>query len=309
MQTARLKEYLKMLVDLEKQIYTQEMVIANLEYTIPRLGYRRNIYEPEKVKDMSMSDETANDLLVGIFLLVGGLLIGIMMKFIVFLVVPSLILAGIFFIAAWVNYSKDLDWHNERMKEYNRALQNYRAAVLQDSVRVENELKRKVLLETQLKELKNMNAKTKMTLQKLYNRNIIHQKYQGLIPVCSLYGYFDTGVCTQLEGHEGAYNKYDTESRLDYIICKIDEVLKHLEEIKNNQYQLYAVIQESNAQFNELISNTNYMMGQLDGIQAQGAQLDARVASLQMTSALTLYETACNRQETAYLRRMTEWGY
>lgn len=127
--------------------------------------------------------------------------------------------------------------------------------------------------------------------------------------MCSLYGYFDTGVCTQLEGHEGAYNKYDTESRLDYIICKMDEVLKHLEEIKSNQYQLYSAIQESNAQFDKLISNTNYMMGQLDGIQAQGAQLDARVASLQMTSALTLYETACNRQETAYLRRMAEWGY
>lgn len=306
MQTARLKEYLKMLVELEKQRYTQEKVIADLEYTIPRLGYRRNIYEPEKVKDMSISDETGEHLYEGVFFLIGGLFIG---KFIHFLVIPSLILAGVLFIAAWVNYSKDLDWHDKRVEEYNKALQNYRVAVLQDSVRVENELKRKVLLEAQLKKLKNMNAKTKMTLQKLYNRNIIHPKYRGLIPVCSLYGYFDTGVCTQLEGHEGAYNKYDTESRLDYIICKMDEVLKHLEEIKSNQYQLYSAIQESNAQFDKLISNTNYMMGQLDGIQAQGAQLDARVASLQMTSALTLYETACNRQETAYLRRMAEWGY
>lgn len=306
MQTARLKEYLKMLVELEKQRYTQEKVIADLEYTIPRLGYRRNIYEPEKVKDMSISDETGEHLYEGVFFLIGGLFIG---KFIHFLVIPSLILAGVLFIAAWVNYSKDLDWHDKRVGEYNKALQNYRAAVLQDSVRVENELKRKVLLEAQLKKLKSMNAKTKMTLQKLYSRNIIHPKYQGLIPVCSLYGYFDTGVCTQLEGHEGAYNKYDTESRLDYIICKMDEVLKHLEEIKSNQYQLYSAIQESNAQFDKLISNTNYMMGQLDGIQAQGAQLDARVASLQMTSALTLYETACNRQETAYLRRMAEWGY
>lgn len=306
MQTARLKEYLKMLVDLEKQLYTQEKVIADLEYTIPRLGYRRNIYEPEKVKDMSISDETGEHLYEGVFFLIGGLFIG---KFIHFLVIPSLILAGVLFIAAWVNYSKDLDWHDKRVEEYNKALQNYRVAVLQDSVRVENELKRKVLLEAQLKKLKSMNAKTKMILQKLYNRNIIHPKYRGLIPVCSLYGYFDTGVCTQLEGHEGAYNKYDTESRLDYIICKMDEVLKHLEEIKSNQYQLYSAIQESNAQFDKLISNTNYMMGQLDGIQAQGAQLDARVASLQMTSALTLYETACNRQETAYLRRMAEWGY
>lgn len=302
MQTARLKEYLKMLVDLEKQLYTQEKVIADLEYTIPRLGYRRNICEPQRGSVEVCDNETVNFFFVSV-------VVGIIGIFIKFLRIPCMVIAGFYLLLAAMGYINGSAENDRREQRYREEYQEYKNAVLQDSVRVENELKRKVLLEVQLKKLKNMNAKTKMTLQKLYNRNIIHPKYRGLIPVCSLYGYFDTGVCTQLEGHEGAYNKYDTESRLDYIICKMDEVLKHLEEIKSNQYQLYSAIQESNAQFDKLISNTNYMMGQLDGIQAQGAQLDARVASLQMTSALTLYETACNRQETAYLRRMAEWGY
>lgn len=302
MQTARLKEYLKMLVDLEKQLYTQEKVIADLEYTIPRLGYRRNICEPQRGSVEVCDNETVNFFFVSV-------VVGIIGIFIRFLRIPCMVIAGFYLLLAAMGYINGSAENDRREQRYREEYQEYKNAVLQDSVRVENELKRKVLLEAQLKKLKNMNAKTKMTLQKLYNRNIIHPKYRGLIPVCSLYGYFDTGVCTQLEGHEGAYNKYDTESRLDYIICKMDEVLKHLEEIKSNQYQLYSAIQESNAQFDKLISNTNYMMGQLDGIQAQGAQLDARVASLQMTSALTLYETACNRQETAYLRRMAEWGY
>ena len=302
MQTARLKEYLKMLVDLEKQLYTQEKVIADLEYTIPRLGYRRNICEPQRGSVEVCDNETINFFFVSV-------VVGIIGIFIKFLRIPCMVIAGFYLLLAAMGYINGSAENDRREQRYREEYQEYKNAVLQDSVRVENELKRKVLLEDQLKKLKSMNAKTKMTLQKLYSRNIIHPKYQGLIPVCSLYGYFDTGVCTQLEGHEGAYNKYDTESRLDYIICKMDEVLKHLEEIKSNQYQLYSAIQESNAQFDKLISNTNYMMGQLDGIQAQGAQLDARVASLQMTSALTLYETACNRQETAYLRRMAEWGY
>lgn len=302
MQTARLKEYLKMLVDLEKQLYTQEKVIADLEYTIPRLGYRRNICEPQRGSVEVCDNETINFFFVSV-------VVGIIGIFIKFLRIPCMVIAGFYLLLAAMGYINGSAENDRREQRYREEYQEYKNAVLQDSVRVENELKRKVLLEAQLKKLKSMNAKTKMTLQKLYSRNIIHPKYQGLIPVCSLYGYFDTGVCTQLEGHEGAYNKYDTESRLDYIICKMDEVLKHLEEIKSNQYQLYSAIQESNAQFDKLISNTNYMMGQLDGIQAQGAQLDARVASLQMTSALTLYETACNRQETAYLRRMAEWGY
>lgn len=302
MQTARLKEYLKMLVDLEKQLYTQEKVIADLEYTIPRLGYRRNICEPQRGSVEVCDNETVNFFFVSV-------VVGIIGIFIKFLRIPCMVIAGFFLLLAAMGYINGSAENDRREQRYREEYQEYKNAVLQDSVRVENELKRKVLLEAQLKKMKSMSAKTKMTLQKLYSRNIIHPKYQGLIPVCSLYGYFDTGVCTQLEGHEGAYNKYDTESRLDYIICKMDEVLKHLEEIKSNQYQLYSAIQESNAQFDKLISNTNYMMGQLDGLQAQGAQLDARVASLQMTSALTLYETACNRQETAYLRRMAEWGY
>lgn len=302
MQTARLKEYLKMLVDLEKQLYTQEKVIADLEYTIPRLGYRRNICEPQRGSVEVCDNETINFFFVSV-------VVGVIGIFIKFLRIPCMVIAGFYLLLAAMGYINGSAENDRREQRYREEYQEYKNAVLQDSVRVENELKRKVLLEAQLKKLKSMNAKTKMTLQKLYSRNIIHPKYQGLIPVCSLYGYFDTGVCTQLEGHEGAYNKYDTESRLDYIICKMDEVLKHLEEIKSNQYQLYSAIQESNAQFDKLISNTNYMMGQLDGIQAQGTQLDARVASLQMTSALTLYETACNRQETAYLRRMAEWGY
>lgn len=291
-----------MLVNLEKQLYTQEKVIADLEYTIPRLGYRRNICEPQRGSVEVCDNETVNFFFVSV-------VVGIIGIFIKFLRIPCMVIAGFYLLLAAMGYINGSAENDRREQRYREEYQEYKKAVLQDSIRVENELKRKVLLEAQLKKLKNMNAKTKMTLQKLYNRNIIHPKYQGLIPVCSLYGYFDTGVCTQLEGHEGAYNKYDTESRLDYIICKMDEVLKHLEEIKSNQYQLYSAIQESNAQFDKLISNTNYMIGQLDGIQAQGAQLDARVASLQMTSALTLYETACNRQETAYLRRMAEWGY
>lgn len=116
-------------------------------------------------------------------------------------------------------------------------------------------------------------------------------------------------MCTQLEGHEGAYNKYDTESRLDYIICQLDEVIRHLEDIKNNQYQLYAAIKESNRKYDKLIQNTQNVMNQLNGIQAQGAELNSRIAQLQTTSDLTLYENACSHQELSYLHRMAEWGY
>ena len=302
MTAKQIKEYLGMLAGVEKEFYTQERMIANMEGKISRLGYRYNITCPQRTIVKVAPEET----IFGVVITTIAFVIGLLWKLPIAL---TLVISGVVASPVVMEHLEANDRYNDELVKYQNAMNKYNAAVKQDKARVEVELRRKTFLQAELNSLKKTHEKTRAAREKLYRYNIIHPKYHGLIPVCSLYGYFDTGVCTQLEGHEGAYNKYDTESRLDYIICKMDEVLKHLEEIKNNQYQLYSAIQESNAQFNKLISNTNYMMGQLDGIQAQGAQLDARVASLQMTSALTLYETACNRQETAYLRRMAEWGY
>ena len=64
--------------------------------------------------------------------------------------------------------------------------------------------------------------------------------------VCSLYEYIRAGRCTELEGHEGAYNILETEIRLDRIILQLDKVVAQLEQIKHTQFMLYSAVQESN---------------------------------------------------------------
>ena len=56
---------------------------------------------------------------------------------------------------------------------------------------------------------------TQKSLQKLYSKCNIYYKYQNLAAVCSLYDSIATGICTRLEGPDGAYNKYDVEMRQD----------------------------------------------------------------------------------------------
>lgn len=299
MTAEQIKEYLKIAVDMEKEIYTQEKMIADFEYTIPRLGYSRNIRKPDGIYGESASDETINAFAIGGI----SIVLGVAIKF---LRIPLLVFGAFCIFLAICSLLAGHDEYKQRVMRHNEEVREYENALRQDSIRIENEIKRKAFLQAELIRLKDANEKTKIRLKELYASNVIHPKYQGLIPVCSLYGYFDTGVCSKLEGHEGAYNKYDTESRLDYIICKMDEVVKHLEDIKGNQYQLYAVIKDSDAKCNKLISNTNYMMAQLDGIHAQGAELNSHIANLQLTSALTLYEADCSRRELEYLNRMNE---
>lgn len=295
MQTAELREYLGMVVDLEKEVYTQNQMMAKLQENINNLGHPRQFWAPEKKKLYGNFSDTMYG---AVFSTIGFFLSRYVPFFGVVGLVMAVVTIGCFFTAS--------NRENDAEADYQRRLADYEYAVKADQQRVQNENNGKTLLQAELENLKKANARTGYNLEKLYNYNIIHPKYHGLIPMCSLYGYFDTGVCTQLEGHEGAYNKYDNESRMDYIICKMDVVIKHLEDIKSNQYQLYAAIQESNERYDRILANTNTMIGQLNGIQSQGAELNSRIASLQMTSDLTLYEAECNRQELAYLNRMAQ---
>ena len=129
--------------------------------------------------------------------------------------------------------------------------------------------------------------------------------------VCSLYEYICAGRCTELEGHEGAYNIIETEIRLDHIILQLDKVIAQLEQIKNNQFMLYSAVQESNHRASLIQRDLDCMAGSLDGLytttaqlNANAAQLNARITELQETSALTAYHTERTQKELAYMNRM-----
>lgn len=311
MTAAAIKEYLGMVVELEKEVYTQNGVIASLEYKLSALPGYRQYTKPVYTKPCRPDnfDDTAG--MVAFMCLPGAVLLfvlGLILQFFreffweiaAFALIVGLIALAISMVnAADAQHGADV----QSKKNYDNAVKAYNEAVRLEKLRVQRELPRKTLLQKQLKEMKDANQKTKATLEKLYEKNIIHKNYRGLIPVCSLYGYFDTGVCTQLEGHEGAYNKYDTESRLDQIIVKMDQVIKHLEEIKEIQWMLYDAVEESNCKVGQLINNCEHLSNQLNGIQAQGAELNARVERLQTTSDLNLYVNTCAKRELEYMNR------
>ena len=81
----------------------------------------------------------------------------------------------------------------------------------------------------------------------MYSLDVIFPKYRNIIAVSSFYEYLLSGRCDKLEG---AYNIFESELRMNLIINKIDDVIKHLEKIEQHQYMLYSAIQENNKQHN-----------------------------------------------------------
>lgn len=299
MMTAKqIKEYLGMVIDLEKQVHTQEQVIKELEQRINRLAIEINYIVPVKPKTVK-ANAIGMAVIAGIGLLM-GVINWITKEFLWALIgfAAFVLLGG----NALSELSDDLDAENK----YNEEMAMYNQAVAQNRNQVAREYPQKLSLQTELRKILDTYQTTSETLQKLYNYNVLYPKYRNYVMVCSMYEYFASGRCTTLEGHEGAYNILESELRLDRIVSKLDDVIRNMNEIKRNQWTLYDSIQESNNTAQRLVASCDNMANQISNIQAQGSEMNSRIANLQLTSALTLYEADCSRRELEYLNRMNE---
>lgn len=155
------------------------------------------------------------------------------------------------------NLERSKYWQNEYEKYRNKIIDN--AKIYKNTVMPEvNEIKR------------SLNA-VNNTLQSLYNLRIngvlcLHPNYQGLVPISIIFGYFDTGRCNKLEGHEGAYNLYEDEKIRGMIINKLDTVLKKINQLNHSMIYVGQAIEECNSQLSVLESASNRMISSVNNI-------------------------------------------
>ena len=103
-------------------------------------------------------------------------------------------------------------------------------------------------------------------LVSFYLKNIIYPKYRGLVPIAAFYEYFNSGRCDTLTGHEGAYNIYETEIRMNIIIAKLDDVIYRLDEIRDRQYALYDAIENADVVVNNMNNTINGLVGNMKSV-------------------------------------------
>ena len=107
---------------------------------------------------------------------------------------------------------------------------------------------------------------TKILLAQLYSLDIIYHKYRNIVAVASILEYLESGSCTTLEGHEGAYYKFDGEyilnkirDDLNMIMVNQELMLNELKEIKRVNYMLYSALNETNSNIARLTGAVNNM--------------------------------------------------
>ena len=141
----------------------------------------------------------------------------------------------------------------------------------QDEKRVKQELVIQEKIKAQMRQIKQQRDHVKESLAQLYALNIVHPKYRSLIPITMFCEYMETGRCNSLEGHEGAYNIYEQEVRLDRIATKLDVIIQKLDSIRENQYGLYQLLSQTNSTVSKVLQENQNMMRTLGDIRENTA--------------------------------------
>lgn len=186
-------------------------------------------------------------------------------------------------IYAVINLIRYLSNRSKRKKE-NLDIQKYNVKIIERNkdIFAQRQIQKKNMI-AEANYVRNVSIrKIQETLNQLYSMDVIFPKYRKLVAVSSFYEYFESGRCATLTGHEGAYNIYENEIRLNHIIQQLDEVIEKLDEIKNNQYMLYDAIKESQRQSNKIvkeikaIKNQNVDIMQNTGVAAYNSSIIAQ---------------------------------
>lgn len=294
---------------------------------------------PNKIDKPSIDATDIIDTFV-IFGIIPGSVIGIIVNIIVDIVKdglfiwPTLLIALIVTIGSVIfnvcMYNSDRKNYNdycvsvEKIKKYNDEAIKYnneRYKYWKDEYYKERQLASNrfdenegALIDNEAEMIKGIKSKVVATLKELYNLRIngvlcLHPNYQGLIPISIIYGYFDTGRCSQLQGHEGAYNLYEDEKMKGMIISKLDIVSQQLGELNNAMVYVGKAIEECNERLSDLESTSERMISsvnsmnsnisnQLNGVSNQMSAIESNTANsayyAEVGAKMTTFNTVYN---------------
>ncbi|MBQ9944308.1 MAG: hypothetical protein IJO67_08085 [Clostridia bacterium] len=113
--------------------------------------------------------------------------------------------------------------------------------------------KRIQIISSEIKKLESIINESEEILNKLYEKDILYPKYRNFAAVCTILEYFETSRCSSLTGADGAYNLFESETRQNLVILKLDEILENLDELKTAMYKCCTVLEKASKQLDDVL--------------------------------------------------------
>ncbi len=311
----QLKEYLSIILDMEKNIYIQKNTLENMYQKRNSLGRKRNIELPRcSQANADYGDSIISGMLTCIVVAMVIMIIKIssfddnnsgligavneavsMGDSFIFSMIVGMICSAI--VVAIVANIKKVNIQKEYDKEYSYKMKEYDRLKNEDEKRVRNENIIRGNIQREIEILEEKYADSKNRLNEFYNYNIVDQKYwHNIVAISSFYQYLSEKRTYSLEfdqktGDRGAYNIYNEEAQRGIIIIQLGKVLDKLDQVIENQYTLQNTLRNANRKINSLSSNINQMSRQIS-------------SSIQEQTAIQAYNAERTQAELGFMNTM-----
>lgn len=266
------KEYIKNIKNLEVECYQLNLLHTELFKRLSQLKQKVDTLSKQSIPQKK--ETVISHIFTGIFLMIPGAIVGLVVGFLVwafggegflynfehgrdvplkpYLYIGALVAALIALIFGLSNII-GIKKRNKTRQQEDQDQEHRR----KDNLQYFNDLYQQ--LQQSIKECDAKRAQTYSLLNEYYRLNFIYPDYRGLVPICMIYQYLDSGRCSTLTGHEGAYNLYESELRMNKILGKLDDIIVRLDEIRDNQRVLVSELRQSN-------KNIEYLCNSVDAI-------------------------------------------
>ena len=269
-----LTDYVGKICDVERELYTTQRLIANLDYQMQRLGHPREVDPPEPTDGGNPFVQNGGWYMV--FLL--GIPISGVVRSISLGIVIAIAL-GVFG-TVWGNIyqrAADREIRNEKWAKYD-------SAVAADKKRVEKERAYRKQLQSEKELLLQQQAK-------LDSRGTIHEAYRSLIPMACFHHYLSTGITNTLEGKKGCYDRFDEDSWRHAVLTNLQQAVRELRKLQQVNQGLYECLNQSNHTLNRIEQGNQRIYGQLDAVRTNTelTAYNSRVSALANSAMTYMY--------------------
>ena len=269
-----LTDYVGKICDVERELYTTQRLIANLDYQMQRLGHPREVDPPEPTDGGNPFVQNGGWYMV--FLLGIPISLGIVIA----------IALGVFG-TVWGNIyqrAADREIRNEKWAKYD-------SAVAADKKRVEKERAYRKQLQSEKELLLQQQAKLEQARARLYSRGTIHEAYRSLIPMACFHHYLSTGITNTLEGKKGCYDRFDEDSWRHAVLTNLQQAVRELRKLQQVNQGLYECLNQSNHTLNRIEQGNQRIYGQLDAVRTNTelTAYNSRVSALANSAMTYMY--------------------
>ena len=151
----------------------------------------------------------------------------------------------------------------------------------------------------QLNEARRAKGIASNNLSRIYSENILPPAYRNMAAAATMYQWLEYGICTQIYGHGGLFDRYDNELKYGRIIGTLDDINSKLDEVISNQKTLVEQLEYSNSLAEKTYQSVQNIESSNEKILKSSRNIEKNTSIIAMESR---YQT--RMQEYSYYRSL-----